>query len=163
MKTLFLVRHAKSSHAKNGQRDIERPLNERGMKDAAMMAERLLLKKFSIDAFISSPAKRAFTTSNIFAKVFGIPKANIIIENILYEADSETFSELVKNIDDHFSGIALFSHNPGISYFVHSLTDKKIYGMPTCGVFGVEADIDSWKDFEQADKKFLYFDFPKNQ
>lgn len=163
MKTLFLVRHAKSSHAINGQRDIERPLNERGMEDANKMAKRLFSKEFSFDAFISSPAKRAFTTCNLFAKVFGIPKANIIIENKLYEAGSETFSEVVKNTDDHFSSIALFSHNPGISYFVNSLTDKKINGMPTCGVFGVEADIDSWKDFEQAQKKFLYFDFPKNQ
>ena len=163
MKTLFLVRHAKSSHAINGQRDIERPLNERGLHDAAMMAERLLLKNFPIDAFISSPAKRALTTCNIFAKVFNLQPANIIIENKLYEATREIFSEVIKNTDDHFYGIALFSHNPGISYFVQSLTDKKIDGMPTCGVFGVEADIDSWKDFEQADKKFCYFDFPKNQ
>ncbi|MEO8117630.1 MAG: histidine phosphatase family protein [Bacteroidota bacterium] len=163
MKTLFLVRHAKSSHAINGQRDIERSLSERGMEDANKMAKRLFSKNFSFDALISSPAIRAFTTCNIFAKVFNLQPANIIIENKLYEAGSETFYEVVKNTDDHFSGIALFSHNPGISYFAQSLTDKKIDGMPTCGVFGVEADIDSWKDFEQADKTFCYFDFPKNQ
>lgn len=163
MKTLFLVRHAKSSHALSGQLDIERPLHERGIHDAEMMAQRLLLKKFSFDAFVSSPAKRALTTCHLFAKVFNMQPANIMIEKELYEAGSETFYEVVKNMNDHFSGIALFSHNPGISYFVHSLTDKKIDGMPTCGVFGVEADIDSWKDFEKADKNFLYFDFPKNQ
>ncbi len=163
MKTLFLVRHAKSSHSLIGGKDIERPLNERGIEDANKMSKRLLSKNFSFDAFISSPAKRALTTCNLFAKVFNMQPANIIIENKLYEAIKEDFYDVVKNTDNHFSGIALFSHNPGISYFVHSLTDKKIDGMPTCGVFGVEADIDSWKDFTQAEKKFCYFDFPKNQ
>lgn len=163
MKTLFLVRHAKSSQALSGQLDIERPLNERGIHDAEMMAQRLLLKKFSFDAFVSSPAKRALTTCHLFARAFNLQPANIMIEKKLYEAGSETFYEVVKNMDDHFSSIALFSHNPGISYFVHSLVNKIMDGMPTCGVFGVEADIHTWKEFENADKKFLYFDFPKNQ
>jgi len=163
MKTLFLVRHAKSSHALSGQLDIERPLHERGIHDAEMMAHRLLLKKFSFDAFVSSPAKRALATCHLFAKAFNMQPSHIMIEKKLYEAGSETFYEVVNNMDDHFSSVALFSHNPGISYFVHSLDSKIKDGMPTCGVFGVEADIDAWKEFKQADKKFLYFDFPKKQ
>ncbi|MBS1729449.1 MAG: histidine phosphatase family protein [Bacteroidetes bacterium] len=162
MKTLILVRHAKSNHAMNGQRDIERSLNEKGMADATMMAQRLLLKGDMPDAFISSPAKRAFTTCSLFAKVFNLPAVPILTENKLYEASANTFYEVVQNVADQFSCIALFSHNPGISYFVNTLSSKQIEGMPTCGIFAVKTSIDSWKDFRDAQKDFCYFDFPKN-
>lgn len=162
MKTLYSVRHAKSSNALIGQQDIDRPLNERGIEDATMIAQRLFSHQNFLDAFVSSPAKRALTTCNLFAKIFNIPSKNIFIEEKLYEAPATTFYEVVKKLDNQFSAIALFSHNPGISYFVNSLTDKMIDGMPTCGVYGVQAEIDSWKDFELAEKIFLYFDFPKN-
>lgn len=162
MKTLYVVRHAKSSHALIGQPDMARPLNSRGIEDATMMAQRLFSQQQIFEAFISSPATRAFTTCSLFAKVFNIPSEKILVEKKLYEAPASAFYEVLKKTENHFSTIALFSHNPGISYFVNSLTDKIIDGMPTCGVFGVEAHIDSWKDFELAKKDFLYFDFPKN-
>src|SRR6185436_5308799 len=85
-KTLILVRHAKSSWDDLGLSDFDRPLNDRGKKDAPVMAERLANKKIKIDAFISSPAKRAARTARIFAKEFDKKKDDIIYKTELYLA-----------------------------------------------------------------------------
>ena len=74
MKTVFLIRHAKSDWGEPSLSDFDRPLNERGKKDAPVMAQRLLDKKIKIDAFISSPAKRAGKTARIFAKEYKVDK-----------------------------------------------------------------------------------------
>ena len=78
-KILFLVRHAKSSWDNEALPDFERPLNERGKKDAPKMATRLKDKNIIINAFISSPAKRAKKTAELFIKEFGGNKEEIIL------------------------------------------------------------------------------------
>src|SRR5258706_11333822 len=85
-KHLLLVRHAKSSWEDIMQKDFERPLNDRGKKDAPAMAKRLKKKDISIDAIVSSPAKRALSTAIYFAEEFDIKKKRIIRESELYEA-----------------------------------------------------------------------------
>jgi phosphohistidine phosphatase len=162
MKTLILVRHAKSSWDEIGLPDAERPLNERGKKDAPEMAKRLKKKDLPIDQFISSPAKRARRTARFFAEEFDVKKNDILITEDLYAADPEDFGKVIAKADDAYSTIALFSHNPGITDFANSLTTVRIDNMPTCGIFAVQAEADNWKSFEQAEKKFLFFDYPKN-
>ena len=95
MKTLILVRHAKSDWNEPGLSDIERPLNERGKKDAPMMAKRLRKKGLKIDAFLSSPAKRAFRTARFFAEEFDVKKDNIQVEKVLYGALSGQFEQVI--------------------------------------------------------------------
>jgi phosphohistidine phosphatase len=162
MKTLILVRHAKSSWDEIGLPDSERPLNERGKKDAPEMAKRLKKKDLPIDQFISSPAKRARRTAQFFAEEFELRKKDIVITEDLYAADPEDFSKVIASADNKQDTIALFSHNPGITDFANSLTSVRIDNMPTCGIFAVQAETDSWKEFQQAEKKFLFFDYPKN-
>src|SRR5262249_2886599 len=94
-KILFLVRHAKSSWDDPSLPDFERPLNERGKKDAPEMAKRLHDKKIRIDAFVSSPAKRARQTCKYFTKEFDPKKKNILQEPRLYEAGDENFYEAI--------------------------------------------------------------------
>ena len=77
-KTLLLIRHAKSSWDVGTLNDFERPLNDRGKKDAPMMARRLLDKKVSIDAFVSSPAKRAKKTAELFSSAYGNSEEDVI-------------------------------------------------------------------------------------
>lgn len=163
MKTLFIIRHAKSSLANPGQLDFDRPLNERGNEDAQRMAKRLKEKIQQLDLLITSPANRAKTTCQWFADMFELTSAKTLAVRELYYAAPNTFFQVIKNIDDKVNRAALFSHNPGITYFVNTLTDKSLDNMPTCGVFGVQTDIASWKDFETAKKVFIYFDYPKNQ
>lgn len=162
MKTLLLIRHAKSSWADAGMNDYDRPLNERGKTDAPAMAERLLKRNIAIDAFISSTAKRARKTCLYFMEVYKRNKEEMITKQELYLAPSETFHECIEVLDDQFSNIALFGHNNGITDFANMLTDARVDNMPTCSVFAVKANCKSWKEFKQAKKEFWFFDYPKN-
>lgn len=161
MKTVFLVRHAKSDWADPSLSDFERPLNHRGKRDAPVMAQRLLERKINVDVFISSPAKRAARTAKIFAETFDYKKGNIDFKEKLYLAEPEIFLSVITDIGNDFDSVAIFSHNPGITDFANQLTDARIDNIPTCGIFAVAAKCDKWKDFESAEKKFLFFDYPK--
>lgn len=162
-KSLLIVRHAKSSWDDISQKDFERPLNDRGKKDAPAMAKRLQKEKAVVlDAMISSPAKRAFTTAKFFAEVFDVKKKNIIEWPELYEASIDKFYKAVASLNDDYTSVALFSHNPGITAFTNSLTNARIDDMPTCAVFALNILSNSWKDFETAEKEFWFFDYPKN-
>lgn len=162
MKTLLLIRHAKSSWDAPGLSDFDRSLNERGKKDAPEMARRLKEKDLSIDLFVSSPAKRARKTAKYFAEVFDVKKDEIQLVEALYMATPEAFRQTVAELKNKHKVVALISHNPGITEFANGLTDHRIDDMPTCSIFALQADTDHWKDFEKADKKFLFFDFPKS-
>jgi phosphohistidine phosphatase len=162
MKTLVIVRHAKSSWDIGSLNDFDRPLNERGKKDAPLMAQRLLDKKIIIDAFISSPAKRAKKTAEFFSTAYNKKEDDIIFIPSLYHAGVATFYETIENIADEFNTAALFSHNPGITAFANELVESvKIDNMPTCGIFAIKIDTKKWKEFKKATKEFLFFDYPK--
>jgi phosphohistidine phosphatase len=162
MKTVILVRHAKSSWDDPSMTDFDRPLNDRGKKDAPEMADRLLKRKISIDTFISSPAKRARKTANIFAKAFGVEKENVVLNDKLYNAAEMDFYEVLSQLPASMKSIAVFSHNPGLTDFANSLTtDIRIDNIPTSGIFAVTFEGD-WPAFKDAQKKFLFFDYPKN-
>jgi phosphohistidine phosphatase len=161
VKTVLLIRHAKSSWTDASLNDFERPLNDRGKRDAPLMARRLIDKKLHIDAFISSPAKRARKTASIFAKEFGIDENEIIYKTELYGAPSEVFYEVIKHLDNDTQTVALFSHNPGITDFANSLTKVRADDMPTCSIFAIQSDATNWKQFGESNKTFLFFDYPK--
>jgi phosphohistidine phosphatase len=162
MKKLILVRHAKSSWQTAAQSDFDRPLNDRGHRDAPVMARRLKAKMPVIDAFISSPAKRAFTTAGYFADAYQLTEKQIIQVPRLYHAAPAVFGELINELDDALNTVVLFSHNPGITDFINKFTDVRIDNMPTCAIFAVEIDTAHWKEADAAGKKFLFFDYPKN-
>jgi len=160
-KILLLVRHAKSSWDDPSLSDFERPLNERGKKDAPDMAKKLHGRKIRIDAFVSSSAKRAWQTCKHFTKEFDPKKKNIVREAKLYEADEQSFYEVIEGLKNRWDSVAIFSHNPGITFFANSLTAERVDDMPTCAVFAVKIDADKWKEFRTAKKEFLFFDYPK--
>jgi len=161
MKQLLLVRHAKSSWDDASINDIDRPLNDRGKKDAPKMAERLLDKKVKIDGFYSSPAKRALSTCKLFIKTYDKKEKNIVEVEELYEPQIQNFFNVVKKADNDFYTIALFSHNPGITAFANQLTNVQVDDMPTCSIFAIKVDIKKWEDFEEGEKLFWFFDYPK--
>ena len=142
--------------------DSERPLNERGKKDAPEMAKRLRKRGLKIDAFVSSPAERALRTARYFAKEFDEKKDDILVEKALYAAMPAQFEQVVATLKDKFDTVALFSHNPGMTDYVNTLCAVRTDNMPTCGAFAVQADVKSWADFAKAEKAFLFFDYPKN-
>ena len=161
MKSLLIVRHAKSSWDLTSLEDIDRPLNDRGKHDAPEMAKRLLREKIRIDAFISSPAKRAKKTAQLFIHEFKRSKDEIIYIDQLYNAHVADFYKVLGSVDESWNAVAVFSHNPGVTDFANSLTSVQIDNIPTCGIFAVKVNIEKWEDFEQADKEFWFFNYPK--
>lgn len=160
MKTLLLIRHAKSSWDDPGLSDFDRPLNERGKKDAPKMADRLYERGIKIDAFVSSPAKRAKKTAEQFAKRYK-KDAAVIMKTELYMAGEDAFFNVIEKLDDEYDCVAVFSHNPGITDFANQLTDARIDNIPTCGLFAVSVEAKKWSKIREAKKKFLFFDYPK--
>lgn len=157
MKTLILVRHAKSDWPENTD-DFDRPLAQKGYDDAQKMAYFLKKKNIKIDKFLSSPALRAFTTCQIFNEEYQI---EIETPHQLYNALERNFETLVLENDDSLDSVAMFSHNNGISNFANSMSDG-LFIFPTCGVAGFHIDCDSWSEFHGADKKLAFFYEPKN-
>lgn len=160
MKRLLLVRHAKSSWDVDAD-DFDRPLNHRGNHDAPAMAERLIKNDVKIDAFISSPAKRALSTATYFAEAYGIKPKHIITVAALYEPTVQAFANAIEDIDDEYKRVMIFSHNPAITDFANTLTATKVDDMPTCAIYAVKADVKEWKEFAGAEKEFWFFDYPK--
>ena len=161
MKTLLLIRHAKSSWDDPGLSDYERPLNDRGKKDAPAMAERLYERGIKIDAFVTSPARRARKTAEHFSKQYKKDKDDLVLKTELYMATDEAFNSVVEKLNDDLDCVAVFSHNPGITDFANSLTDARADNIPTCGIFAVSIDAKKWSKFKEAKKNFLFFDYPK--
>lgn len=161
MKTVYVIRHAKSSWGDFKLPDFERPLTDRGKSDASAMAKRLLSKKIKIEVFLTSPAKRAKKTCSLFYEAYGEKEDKLIIDS-LYLASAETFFKVINDLDNKYNHVAVFAHNPGITDFVNMLSrDVYIDEMPTCSIFAVEANIERWEDFKNSEKKYLFFDYPK--
>ncbi|MES2593320.1 MAG: histidine phosphatase family protein [Bacteroidota bacterium] len=164
MKTLYLVRHAKSDWNNGNLPDIDRPLNTRGYRDAHAMSNLMKEKKVIPDVIISSPAIRAISTALIFCRNLGLDPAKIIIYPDLYETSVKQYLECVSQIDNRFNSAMLFAHNPTITSFANSLTKAFTDGFPTCGIAGIkQAGADSgWGNFNAAPGELLWHDFPKN-
>jgi phosphohistidine phosphatase len=162
MKIIYLIRHAKSDWTGSVE-DHDRPLNDRGKKDAPMMANRLLERKAKVDRFVSSPAKRAYSTALAFASAYERKKSDIVEVAELYLPLPEAFIKVIEKFDDKDKAIAIFSHNSGITDFANSLQLVKIDNIPTCGIFAFRVKGDNWESFQKAEKEFIFFDYPKKQ
>ncbi|MBT1704178.1 SixA phosphatase family protein [Chryseosolibacter indicus] len=165
MKTLYIVRHAKSSWADPEQNDFERPLNERGKRDAPRMGKRLKEKGIVPDIIVSSPAKRAKSTAKKIAKVLGYSKEKISKITKLYHATDDEILGVLKTIKDIHSNVIVVGHNPGLTDFANALIPQSvdIDNIPTCGIVAISFDVTQWRDITWGQGKFLFFDYPKSK
>ena len=152
MKTLILVRHAKSDWPENTD-DFDRPLAERGLEDAVKMSKFLKDNNIEIQKFVSSPAVRALNTCKIFNQTYDI---EIDTNQKLYNPSERNFESVIYDLENDVNSVAMFSHNNGISNFANSMSDD-VFMFPTCGVAGFQIETDSWSDFENAKKKLVFF------
>lgn len=160
MKTLYIVRHAKSSWEYPSTKDIDRPLKERGINDAYLISKVLQKKVKCPDVFLSSCANRALHTGMIFSYTFNYPLANIKISKSLYSFSDGYLIKTVKALDDGFKSAIVFSHDHGINTFVNKFGSEPISHVPTCGVIGIKFDTKHWKNIKKG-KTFLQ-EFPKH-
>ena len=156
MKNLILIRHAKSSW-EAPLKDIERPLDRRGIKDAHLVATNCLEYIPSIFVMWSSNAKRASETALIFAQNFLYPVESIVFKEELYTFDEKQLEKVIKSSSDIFENVILFGHNEAITNFVNKFGDIFIDNVPTSGFVSLEFETDYWEKISKGKTKKTIF------
>lgn len=162
MKSLCLIRHAKSSWAEESTEDFERLLNDRGFNDAPKMGQRLFEAGFKPDLIISSPAFRAISTARRFSRELAYDPDFIVADMRIYDAHESTLVDLIKNIPNQYKSVALFGHNPGMHQLTHFFAPNGPQEFPTCAVAWLDFSVESWKDITSGNGKLHFYDYPKN-
>ncbi len=162
MKTLFLVRHAKSSWKFEDLSDHDRPLKKRGRKDTGIMGQELSERKADLDMIISSSAVRALSTATLLAKELGFDPEQIGVQEELYHSSPSALMQFIQLLPDEYQHIMLVGHNPAFTEVVNLLSpETKLTNLPTCGVAAFEFDSAYWGQASPENAKMLFLDFPK--
>lgn len=160
MKTIYFIRHAKSSWDDVMLDDHDRPLNKRGRRDGPVMARRLLGIDVAPDGILSSSATRARQTAAYFKDVLSIENAIYLKE--LYHAWQTAIEAQLQKLPDDWNTVLVFGHNPGYTDLANRLkNDLYIANVPTCGIIGAHSDVKDWKDFNLADAERIAYLYPK--
>lgn len=161
MKTLILIRHAKSDWSNPFLHDFDRELNGRGLKDAPVMGKILADKNIHPDLILSSPAQRAKTTAVEIARKLSFPEKAITYDASLYESDIETLIEVIRGVSDTCQTLIIFGHNPEFTECANILCGADIENIPTCGVVAMQLKENNWKSVGLDSAELLFFDIPK--
>ncbi len=139
------MRHAKSSWANQSQSDHERPLNERGLRDAPRMARLLNEQNLIPDLVLTSSAKRALTTAQILVDNLNRSSIELQVVDDFYHAVPETYGEYCLRLADQFERPLIVGHNPGLEQLVNRFTDTW-QSMPTAAIAVITLPIENWSD-----------------
>jgi len=161
-KKLILLRHAKSSWDANVNTDFERPLNDRGKMDAPRMAEFFSQQSIPIDLIYSSSAVRAVTTAKVFRSQLGVSEARFIEDERVYRAGVNQLQALLRELHDDWNSVMVVGHNPTMTDCANALCDDEVENIPTCGIYAMELDIDSWRKSMNGVGRKLFFQRPKS-
>ncbi len=161
VKRLILVRHAKSSWKDSSLSDRERPLNDRGERDAPEMGRRIAKHGIRPSLIITSPAIRARTTARVIAQEINYPIEFLQREDSLYLASLDDLLDIVMQQENGFNNLMVVGHNPGLTEFANFLVPGITNNLPTAGVVSVQIDRDDWSLYEQPAAELLVHDFPK--
>ncbi len=163
MKTLLLVRHAKSSWNDADISDIDRPLKRSGVKNAIEVSEKLNSLRVSPDIIITSPAVRAMTTALIFARTLKYHYNRIVINEIVYDFSKDALLPLLRNIDDNYDVAMLVGHDPAFTYLLNDLTGKAFEKMPTSSVAKINFRVKHWQKIMPKNGRLVFFESPKKE
>jgi phosphohistidine phosphatase len=162
MKTLILVRHAKSSWTEPGLADRDRVLNDRGRRNAPEMGKRLAKGGLKPDVILSSPAVRALTTAQLLAEELDYKRSDIRVDDRLYAAEADELVRVVGESGDGPQRVMVVGHNPEMTELARRLSGT-IDHMPTCAVAVFTFDIASWRDLPAAEARSTAFHTPKSR
>jgi phosphohistidine phosphatase len=162
MKTLFLIRHAKSSWDDPALSDKDRPLGDRGRRDAPRMGKRLAKRNVKPDLILSSPARRALTTAEIIAKKLDYKRKDIAVDDRLYASAVDGLLNVIHGLGDKLERVILFGHNPELTELAHRLSGE-ITHMPTCAVAEFTFNTKSWSKMVKANLAKVALDYPKKK
>ncbi len=163
MKTLFVLRHAKSSWDDPELKDFARPLAARGLEDIPLMASRFVARGLALDGIVSSPALRTQSTASLWAGQVGLDASCVTSNPELYFAGAPMLLRAASLFDDERDSVMLVGHNPAITDFVNDLASLEIENVPTCGLLHFELAIDHWQQIAPGKATLIDFDYPKRQ
>jgi phosphohistidine phosphatase len=161
MKTLFVLRHAKSSWDNPDWSDFERPLNSRGLDAARFIGALVYERKFEPQIIISSPAKRAKQTAVLVKELAEISKP-VKYDERIYEASPLTLFNLIREFDEKYESVLIIGHNPGFENLVRVLTGETV-SMPTAALAKINLDIEKWSDVENGVNELEFLLRPKEE
>ncbi len=156
MKTVIFVRHGKSSWDYQVD-DKDRPLKERGITDAHLVAGQLQKMGLEVDRCFSSPANRALHTSMIFLRNLNFDFGKFQVNNHLYDFSGDSVFSFLKGLDDGYSTVMIFGHNYAFTSLVNMLGDAYLDNLPTSGMAILEFDIGHWRDLRRGRTKKITF------
>ena len=162
-RTIYLIRHAKSSHKDTSLTDFDRPLMKKGKAAAVLMGEKLMNRGIILDKMIISPSKRTKSTAKRIAKGLTFEKDSIQHDTIIYKCKTQELISIIRNVDPEYKSVAIIGHNPStIQAANHFQKDTIFTAVPTCGVIAIRFESASWSNLGHKEGKFLFFDCPKN-
>ncbi|EPR68584.1 SixA phosphatase family protein [Cyclobacterium qasimii] len=161
MKKLVICRHAKSSWDDPKLKDHERPLSNRGLRDAPMMAARMNTNSIFPEKIFTSDATRAKMTAEFYLKAF--EKIDVVYEvsNALYMASVTELLKEIKKTSNKIDSLFIFGHNPGLTELTNYL-GQPLENLPTAAIMGFKFDATSWENISSDNASYWMFDFPKN-
>jgi phosphohistidine phosphatase len=176
MKRLIVLRHAKSSWHNPGMDDFDRPLNARGLRDAPLMAERMLelMSRHALHpaSILCSTAQRARETAACFCTALGMDAAALSHHDALYLASAPALVSALKAQAGAADCVLLVAHNPGMTDMLNALGDQRLDNLPTCGMACMEFSVDDWAALAdgspsnrlgKAAGHTVFIDYPKKQ
>ena len=161
MKTITLMRHAKSSWENALQSDRSRPLIQKGIERTHKMIEELKKEGFSPDFILTSPAARALETSRMMAQAFEIENEDFREEPRIYTADPDDFYDICYDLPESCSHVLIVGHNPAISMFAHKFAELQINYLPTSGMASFEFEAENWEALPVSTHRMKFLLFPK--
>ena len=162
VRTVVLIRHAKSSHENPEWIDFERPLDERGYRDAPFMGQKIFEKGIEFDLIIASPSQRTTETIQFICKEIDYPIEKILWDESVYLSSSENLLKIIRNLDSDIKTVAIVGHNPSMTETANILQKtEKIENVPTSGIVSVSFSLKDWSDLKPKKGKFNFFIYPK--
>ncbi|MDX1462745.1 MAG: histidine phosphatase family protein [Marinirhabdus sp.] len=156
MKTLYMVRHAKSSW-KHDVIDHQRPLKGRGKNDGELVSEYVSTNYSAPEKIVSSDAVRALTTAQYFKDAFQIEDSDFSTDHSLYDFSGQDVMSVIKNFDDELNCVMIVGHNHAFTSIANMLGNQYIENLPTCGFVIIEFDEESWSDISTGKTTSMVF------
>ncbi|GAB3232685.1 histidine phosphatase family protein [Hymenobacter seoulensis] len=162
MKTLYLMRHAKSSWSFDDLSDKQRPLNDRGRDDAPLMGQALAKRNIQLDLIVASSAVRALSTAALVAHELEYPAERIQVVDRIYEATVPELLTVVRECPDTADSVLLVGHNNTLTDFANLLSPSEIPDMPTAAIVCLKFNCAHWVEIDRANAEYYFYDYPKH-
>ncbi len=160
-KSLFIIRHAKSSWDQPELPDEERPLMEKGIQKTYKLIEYLNENHVKVDLILSSPAVRAWETARLIARGMRYPVEKIVEVPEIYHMDTEQILGKLTGVSDDVNAVMIVGHNPGVTQLANFLLGKELDWLPTSGIVGIDFSTARWQVIMDSKRSLRFMIYPK--